>query len=321
MTDRDDDADSPPPSGELPSGSVEDPGDDAQAPQDDAEAPDGQDDEPEDVDDGTPRVTLEELSAFLALPATSTRAAGIVGAKVKPQDVEDFVSQAVAEALAAKVLPCSGRVQAWFDSICRRVVAGHYRKRARRKKYEGAMPEARPIRDEAGEPVDDPGDAVVDLDPSYRPDEDDFRAEGLLFDRWMRDAVADDPQDRETYAIMEEWADADEEHTKTYAQLAKEHGLTEVKLYKRIQRLKEKYLARYKRWRNGFFALLLFGASIVALVAWLVYRAVSPRPPMHEPIAPEPVPSASASPSATPAPLPPLEERKNIADPPRSPLK
>jgi hypothetical protein len=279
--------------------------DDPDAPVD--ETPDSADatDDPEDVEDGSPRATREQLQAFLALPATLRRAAGIVGKRVPAQDVGDFVGQAVQDALRSTQLPRADRMQAWFDACCRKAVARHYRRRERRKKYEGAMPVAPAVRDEAGEPVEDPGDAVVDIDPSVDPQDADLRAEGTLFRRWMKGAVADDAQDRQTYAAMEAWADADEDAGVTYATVAAAHGMTDAAFKKRVQRLREKYAPRYERWRNRTILLLILGGITLVLAIWaLLHRR-----------APPPAPFNAVTSASTTRPPPVVDDDKNVSHP------
>jgi hypothetical protein len=154
----------------------------------------------------------------------------------------------------------------------------------------------------------------VDIDPSFDPEADDFRAEGLLFTRWMRAAVAGDPRDHETWAMMEEWARSEEEGDgKTYEDIAREHDIGVSALKKRIERLKDKYEKRYRQWRKRFMVMLmLLGGAFVIVLAIVVWWLLQPRAPAAVPIAPEPMPSASA----TPVVLPPLEDNKNIAEPP-----
>jgi hypothetical protein len=130
----------------------------------------------------------------------------------------------------------------------------------------------------------------------------DWRAEGWLLRRWMRQQVASDPRDRQTWAIMEELADAEDGEKLTYKKLAERHGMTEAQLYKRMERLREKYKDEYDKWRNGMFiALLKWGAAVaavVATIAWLVWKLLHPAPPppdiQRDPDELKPAPSASA---------------------------
>jgi DNA-directed RNA polymerase specialized sigma24 family protein len=265
-------------------------------------------DEPSDEEKGdeSPRVTRAELRAFIGKPTTYARARTIIGPKVQDQEVDDLVGEAIAEALETKDenLPRVASIQAWFDRICRRRVAKRYEMLARRKKHEGPMPEAPPVVDEAGEPVEDPGDAVKDVDPRMEPHPiaSDWRAEGWLFRRWMREQVASDPRDRETWAIMEELAEAEDDERLSYKRLADRHGMTEAQLYKRMERLREKYRRRYEEWRNGMsVALLKWGAAAViagVAIVWVVWKLLHSTPPPEigpDPEMQRPVPSASAS--------------------------
>jgi AraC-like DNA-binding protein len=285
---------------------------------DDMDEPEDATDDPEDHTDDSLRLTTEALHAFLSLPATRERAAGIVGKRVPPQEVSILVSEAISDALGASRRPAQDRVKAWFDVICRKVVARYHRKRAKQKLREGPMPVASQPRDEAGLPIPDAGNAFVDIDASFDPEADDFRAEGILLTRWMRSAVAGDPQDRETFAMMEEWVRSQEEdeQEKTYEDIAREHEISVSALYKRIERLKTKYEKRYRQWRKRFMVMLmLLGGTLVIVLAIVVWWLLQPRAPTALPIAPEPVPSASA----TPVVLPPLDDNKNIAEPPNPP--
>jgi len=282
----------------------------SERPDDDPEAESTEFDEPSDEEkqDESPRVTRAELRAFVGKPTTYARARAIIGQKVKGQEVDDLVGEAIAEALETKDenLPRTASIQAWFDRICRRRVAKRYAKLARRKKHEGPMPVAPAVVDEAGEPVEDPGDAVKDVDPRVEPHPiaNDWRAEGWLLRRWMREQVASDPRDRETWAIMEELAEAEDGEGLSYKRLAEQHGMTEAQLYKRVERLREKYRRRYEEWRNGMvMAFLRWGAAAVvagAVIAWVLWKLLQPTPPAV--IGPDPgfKPAPSASASAAP---------------------
>ena len=295
--------------------------DDEDSPIDEAGGSDVEDEQPDpaDVDDGTPRATGTDVHAFLSRRATLMRAAGIIGKRVPPDQVGDFVNDAVVEAKSATRLPSLGKLQAWFDRICRRVVARHYRKKKRREKHEGELPEQPVQVDEAGEPIPaDAVDPVFDVDPSTDPREADEspHAEGILFTRWMRWAVAGNPTDRETWAMMEEWADGEDEG-RTYESVARSRGMSEAAFKKRAQRLREKYRPRYEKWRNrAVLVLLLLGAF--AVVAWLyVVLRKDERPAPPPPQVPQPVQSASAGPPDLP--FEPALPTTVQPQPPRSP--
>lgn len=157
---------------------------------------------------------------------------------------------------------------------------------------------------DAGEPVEDPGDAVRDVDPRVEPlyVGDEWRAEGWRLRRWMRQEVASDPRDRETWAILEELADAEDDEKLSYKKLADRHGMTEAQLYKRVERFREKYRRRYEQWRSrAVLVLLRWGAVAVAagvVIAWVVSKLLSPAPPpriLREPDELRPAPSTMPS--------------------------
>jgi DNA-directed RNA polymerase specialized sigma24 family protein len=264
-------------------------GDDDREPADD----DPDDAQPDDAGDESPRVTVDELRAYLSLRDTHRRLAGIVAQSVREDRVHDVVADACARALRSRWLPRRAAMKGWVDEICRRQIADETRKRKRRARHEGPMPETPVIRDETGRPVADPGDAVIDTDPSTDPRAESPVVEGTIARRWMREAVKDDPQDRETFAMMEEWADADEDEA-TYRAIAEKYKISESALKKRAQRLREKYEPRYRRWRNGMILLLLLGATlfVFALSKVLPRKPLPPgdiRPePSTHPVAPVP---------------------------------
>ncbi len=167
------------------------------------------------------------------------------------------------------------------------------------------MPETPAVLDEAGLPIEDPGDAVVDIDPSTDPTRDCPVHEGMLMRHWMSGAVAKDETARVTFEILEEWADATDEEDDdakkkaTLRRLAKKRGLTEDAFYKRYERLKETYLPRYKRWRNGMIILFLLGAT---LLLYLLSRV-----PPHRPIPPADIHPEPSSHPVAPVPSVPLQ--------------
>ena len=256
--------------------------------------------EPEDPSDDSPRITRQELEAFLVLPETRRLGMALARLKVPEQEAEGIFSDARTDALRTKQLPRAKSVQSWFSTVCRRAIARWHRKRARRKKHEGPMPVAAAVLDEAGLPIEDPGDAVVDIDASTDPTRENPVHEGMLMRRWMSGAVAGDETARVTFEILEEWMDATEDEdddakkNATLRALAKKRGLTEDAFYKRYQRLKETYLPRYKRWRNGMIILFLLGATLLIFVLSKVLPHkplppgdIRPEPSTH-PVAPVP---------------------------------
>ena len=261
------------------------------------------DDKPSPIEaaDDPPRVTRDELRDFLGRKDVLRRATGIVKAHGKGQEAGDLVNTAVVNAMASPVMPRRASMQAWFDRICRNTVTTKHRSDADRKKYQGPMPVAPALLDEAGEPIDDPGDAIVDIDPCTNPDAEDPHLEGILLRRFLRDATASDPHERETFAVMEEWSEDEDE--RSLAEIATAHGISEDAAYKRVERLRTKYEPRYRRWRNGMFLLAFLGGALVIVVAVLVWRLrsddIKPDPDFNPP-RPPPSASASAGPPDTP---------------------
>ena len=267
-------------------------------PSDDDDRRDDDDDEPVDEDDTGPPVTLEALKLFVATRPVLGKARTLIAARVPEKDADDLVNDAIERALRARKRPSEPRMQPWFDRICARTAAGHLRKRARRKKYEGAMPVAPVKLDEAGLPVADPyaGD-VADIDPSYDPEQEDFRAEGILLRRFLRQAVAGNARDEQTLSWMIQWADED----KTYAQIADENGVTLTEIGSRVHAFKKKYLERYRRYRNAVILLLVLAGAAIVVLAWWLWPGRRPAPaigPDTWPLAPSSAPSASAGPPA-----------------------
>jgi DNA-directed RNA polymerase specialized sigma24 family protein len=185
---------------------------------------------------------------------------------------DDLVQDAIEEALTAFVRapPTKDDVLvAWVATIARRVVADHLRKRGRRRKYEGSMPDSPndcesssedAKRDSATEPSYDPSDDSVD--------DHDLRGRSLFL--WLEWRVARNPIDRETFAILLEHGLGD----KTYKTIAAERGIPLSVLSSRILEFRKKYVTRYKRERDRTVLLLLFffGAAVVATLVWLFWR-------------------------------------------------
>jgi DNA-directed RNA polymerase specialized sigma24 family protein len=297
------------------------PDDDDDRPEGEDEEPAEDDDEPVDEDDtGTP-MTLEELRAFLGRADVIDRAVRSVGRKTPEQDVMDKVNDAIARAMRAKRRPSKERVQPWVDRVVAREMADHHRKLGRRKKHEGAMP-TEPVRvDEAGEPLPETDDSgLVDADPSFDPEKMDDEKLGRMLRRYLADATAKNEKDRQTFEMWCEWADDD----RTYAEVARAHGITESALQQRVFKLKRKYKDGFDRWRNSVFLLgALVGVVLAVFVVIIVLslrRAPDARPDPN--YVPPRAPSASASVPVPPAPsfdqaLPPNPGPQNPPKPPK----
>jgi DNA-directed RNA polymerase specialized sigma24 family protein len=307
-------------------------GDDDPPELDDDAPVDPDDDLVDATDDGEP-VTLDALRRFLNSAAVYERARRVVRRKVPRQDVDDVVGNAVTDALRASRLPSELRRQPWFDRVCRRAVARHFRKKASQARFQGNMPVA-PVRtDEAGLPVDDPyADDIADLDPSLDPEVETPHARSFLFRRFMLEQTANDPDERATFEMMCEHFDDE----KTYEQIARERKIPAGTLHARVHRLQRKYGERYVQYRNRMLPLLWLGGIVVAgvvVVVVAVLWGLLHRPPKIERIDPEPPsppPSASAydprldiaaPPSATASvPVPPLPSPPPRAPGPKAPV-
>lgn len=248
-------------------------------------------------DDDRPRVTPEVLREFLSRLDVHKSVIGSVAKKVSEYYREAVAQDCLEEALAAKSLPYAHKdpvaqdkgMQAWLGTLVDRKVADHHEWLRTRKEHEGEMPTAPVKRDEAGEPIEGDDEAVTDIDPSHDPRAEDRRMEGILLKQFLEHAVRGNPRDEETCSWVFAWTDED----KSYEQIAKDAKLTTAAVYSRVHEFKNKYLPRYKRFRNRAILLILLFA---AAVAWVIYTLW----PRTEPIQPArdfkwPVPSASAS--------------------------
>jgi len=261
-----------------------------------------------------PSITREQLRAYLSRPDTLKRARGIIGRKVQPQDVEDRLNHAVAEAMAAPQLPeTEAQTPAWFDTICERVPARIHRKDIKRQRWTGPMPKA-PSSDEGGQEPEVQADGDV-ADPGFDAQDEDVRVDGRLLRAWLERQVVDDARDAQTLAWILEWTDEE----RTYQQIADGSGVSLASVNKRVHDFKRKYLPRYERWRDRTLPLLLLGGAIVLVTvvllvwSWLHRESIGPDPGFDP--RDRPVPSASAS-----APPPPTFDQA-LPPPEGPPLK
>ena len=319
--------DDPPESGDLPRSDSDDPSESGDLPRSDPEAA-SQDDEDESSDMAAAReyarvhrlapVTPEMVREFIGHRETRAALRAFIAGKVPADSIDDLVSAVVVEALSdATRAPPMGKetMVVWLRLVARRVVVAFLRKRARRAKYEGRMPNE-PV--QSWSPDDD--EAAPPWEPGHDPRDstDEWKLEAGRLVRWLEGNAARDPRDAETLQILLEHA----REGKTYGQIAQERGLTLTAVSSRIFEFKIKYMPRYRRERDRANMLwILLGAAIVAIVValWWLLRPVAPRPQL----VPSPSHSASPSPSATtsaapfePAGSTPRQEPSDLKRPP-----
>jgi hypothetical protein len=186
----------------------------------------------------------------------------------------------------------------WVATVTQRTVADHLR---------GGRADAKWLKREA-EVEEQPGE----------PEAGTFPGDGRLLSKWLEWAVRDDDTDRETLAMLFHKARTE----KTYAELAVEYFTTVAALKSRVHAFKEKYQPRWRRVRLALeLVLLLLGALVVAILAWLLLRPAQGeiRPDPAPPV-PTLAPSATASAPDTPfepaRPTPPVVPRRNVPEKP-----
>jgi DNA-directed RNA polymerase specialized sigma24 family protein len=231
------------------------------------------DDDPPAPSSPTPPPPLRPaVRAFLSRKDVSRWVFRRTKQKLPRDDSEQVAQDALQECVEKARWPESDDPKvlwAVVKTVCRRRIADHLEQRRLRKQYEGSLPGPRLRQDpESGEYVPDED---ASADPSHDPEAFDPRFEGFLLRRYLDSAVADDARDEETYG----WLLASTDDELTYPQIAALAGVSAADVGKRVQRFKEKYLPRYKRWRNRtFLPLLLLGTviAVVAIVAFLMLR-------------------------------------------------
>jgi DNA-directed RNA polymerase specialized sigma24 family protein len=221
----------------------------------------------------------EAMRSLLGLAGTRRLITSIVKDRVPEEEVDDIVQSVMAEALRAPALPYrTEALLAWLATIARRQSAQFLRKRARRAKYEGPMPDDAPdVDDEVFVP------RGLTFDPNDPSDDPELEAQTKL--DWLRDEVAGDVRDHETLdMILEHYVGK-----KTYAHIAEARELPLTAVSWRIFAFKTKYIPRYKRWRRQRALLLIFFALGVAALVAVLASVFWPRA-RREPIGPDPAP-------------------------------
>jgi DNA-directed RNA polymerase specialized sigma24 family protein len=243
-----------------------------------------------------PRIPASAVRAHLARADVRAAITLRVKAKIKPRHVEDVVSHCMVELLAAHPPRSEVVLPAWTFRIVTRVIA-----RATR----------RSILDAFREPTVDDFDGLADVTPLTEEPPDE-----VPLTKWLEEAV-DSDTDRETLALLREkgGGDDDDAPSKTYAEVAAAHDMTEAALKKRVARFLTKYQERRQRYLRdidrrdrmiAWLVVLLLGAVLAAVAFWGMSRHAGPPA-----ISPEPAVSSVPS-----VPTAPSDDRKNVANPP-----
>jgi DNA-directed RNA polymerase specialized sigma24 family protein len=252
------------------------------------------------VDVGTPSVgpnpapdgvDREVVAEFIARVETRRAIHARVAASVAREDVDDLVQTTWVEAVRAadRTPPADeNAVPAWLKTIAERVVADHLARRARRGRYEGPMPDA-----DVGDQ-----DAVEASEQAVDPREGEpVESEAWLVHRWLAEATAAHPRDRETLAILlEHFRDG-----VPYTRIAATRGISLSALSSRIFEFKTKYAKRVARRRDRAILWFVLGAAAVAVVvAWWLTRRPAALPKIE--------PDRSVDPARSAAPLPSFDQ-------------
>jgi DNA-directed RNA polymerase specialized sigma24 family protein len=235
-----------------------------------------------DVDPGPPSnvrltaaLSTAELHAFVGDKATQKHLLDVIWKRMgkgAPKDlVEDLVQQASLAMLSAKLGPHSAATASgWASRVAVCTVVDYFRREEVQAKWVDRKTDVENL-------PPDPDDASGPFAPDW------------LVTRWLAPLVAGDPRHQETYELLRYKAATD----KTLAQVAAEHGMTEGALKSRIHTLKPRYEPQWKRRQQMFLLLLLFAATALAVLAWLLLRPAIPE--IGPDIEPMPRPKATAT--------------------------
>jgi DNA-directed RNA polymerase specialized sigma24 family protein len=213
-----------------------------------------------------PPIDRKVVRRFLESKKAWNVAKAAIAKVIPPEEVEDLVVEALADALASQPPHAEAALVSWLYRIAYRRAVDWLRKRTRREKYEGPMPTRAALEDAyTGESLDDGGDlAGSDLAIA---DEAENRLTSHL-----DVLIGDNAKERELREILREHAEG-----KTYKAIAAERGYTEDQIASRIRRFKLKYAKTLKRRRQRMLLLWLLGGLAIAgavalLLWWLFYR-------------------------------------------------
>ena len=214
-------------------------------------------------------LSSKELRAFLGRPATQARIREVVMARVDKKTpaalVDNLVQQANVDALMARSPPRSMETaMGWLGTLTVRAVVNHFRRDAVHANW---------LRRDV---------EVEELPPEPDESEEPFAPKWLVTG-WLRPLVAQNPRDQETYELLVYKASTG----KTHAQVAANHGMTEGALKTRVRALKTKYEPQWRRRREMFVLLILFGLAVtLAAIVWLLSPSEDPVGPYRPITAP-----------------------------------
>ncbi len=260
----------------------------------------GFEDPPERAKPSLKAVSEAQLWAYLGEQATQKRISRLVSWFVSEKTpvfvVEEIAQEANIAAMMARSRPRSTETMAaWLRTVVRRAVCHHFRNGATDQKW---LNRDEDVEEVGAEPAESPGDL-------------------WLMGDWLRPAVAHDERDQETFELIGYKARGD----KTDQQVADEHGMTYAAWTSRLSRFKKKYEPRWQRRQRALLFLRFGGAAIgLALIAYVLWRLLSPASPAHAPL-PSPLPPVSAAPAPAPKPPEPFmpADPTHQAKPPRRP--
>jgi DNA-directed RNA polymerase specialized sigma24 family protein len=223
-------------------------------------------------------MTEDEFFAYLSAPKTRGLMEKVIRlalAGASDQDREDVLHDAFVKTLESSSRPrCHGTASGWLTVVMRRQCTDYLRKTGVRRRVleDDAEIDERP----GGDVPDGPG-----------PD--------WLIADWLRTQVADNERDRETYELLLHCGRTGA----SYAEVAEELGFSKGAIGYRVHTFKAKYEPRWRKRRQMFMLLILFGAAVVVglVIAILrLRRAYEPViGPDTEPF-PFPAPTASENP-------------------------
>jgi len=252
-----------------------------------------------------PPVTRALLNAFLGTRAAQDRILQVVTyrcAKDTPRDViEDLVQRASLKALTTKWLPRSvPRMRAWLSRLTQNEVVDYFREENARARW---FDRKANVEELPPDPASEGDELDVSTDPSDPPRPLQTVDDAMLC-AWLATQKLS-AADQLTLEMLRHREKTGEDN----AQVAARFGMSLKAFESRLQRFKAKWGPRWsreraRRTRTMVFLWLVAGLAL-GLVAWLLWKGATRERVVTRPPVVPPVPSASASSSATPEPVEP----------------